>query len=181
MIEYLILLGAVFLSWALYSALGWNAVWIVAPVLLLTLPSLYGLLFGSPYLPTDHPTVRRMIALAEIHPGDVVVDLGCGDGRLLREASTLSARAIGYEISVYLFILAKIYGKAEIHFKNFWTADLQNADVIFCYLGKKAMTRFEKEIWSQLKPGCRVVAQAFPLPNLTPTATDGHVFRYDKG
>ncbi len=180
MIEYLILTIFILFSGGVLSAMGINSTWLVLFVILLTLPSVYAMYLGSPYLPTDKSTVKRMLKLAEIQPGEKVYDLGCGDGRLVHAAAKLGADSIGYELSIYLYLIARMSGSGKIYYKNYWKVDLSDADVIFFYQGPRMMARFEKEKWPDLKEGCRLVVNTFPFPNLEPTFTDGHVYRYDK-
>jgi len=180
MIDYFILIIVVIVFGNTFSYFGYNPAWILVPIIGLTLPTVYTTFTGSPYLPTDKATLKRMLNLSDILPGEIVVDLGCGDGRLMRAATKLGARAIGYEISFYLYWIAKMLHSGDVRYQNFWNADLSEADVIFCFIGPRAMARFELEKWETLKLGCRVIVHAFALPNLEPTATDLHVYRYDK-
>lgn len=180
MIDYFVLILIVMVFGNLLSFLGIHPAWLVLPIAVLTLPTVYTTFSGSPYLPTDKPTMKRMIAIADILPGETVMDLGCGDGRLMRAAQKLGAITIGYEISIYLYVIAKWLKSGDVRYENFWKVDLSEADIIFCFIGKKAMARFELEKWHTLKPGCRVIVHAFAFPNLEPTATDLHVYRYDK-
>lgn len=181
MIEYGALFLIVLLAGTLANALGINAAWLIVPLVLSMIPSLYAMCIGPPYVPTDRQTLSRMLKFADIQAGETVVDLGCGDGRLARAAARQGARAIGYELSIHLYLIARMMGGAEIRCQNFWKADLREADVIFIFLEKRFMPRFEREIWPRLKPGCRVVSNAFPLPSIPPAASDGcSVYRYNK-
>ncbi len=180
LVDYFVLILVVIIFGNLLSFFGINPAWIVIPIIVLTLPTVYTTFSGSPFLPTDKSTLKRMIKLADILPGDLVYDLGCGDGRIMREAAKRGAKTIGYEISIYLYLAAKWFGSGDVRLQNFWNADLSDADVIFCFIGPRAMARFELEKWHTLKPGCRVIVHAFAFPNLEPTATDLHVYRYDK-
>lgn len=182
MIEYLLLSLAVLLAGSLAMAFHWNAVWLVIPMILLALPSILALFTGSPYVPTSRKAVERMLELANLRPGEIVIDLGCGDGRVLREASRRGARAIGYELSIFMFLIARLLGGGEVRLQNFWKADCREADVVFLFLEKRFLPRFEREIWPQLKPGCRVAAYTFPLPSIQPSCTDRlQIFIYVKG
>lgn len=180
MIDYFVLIIVVVIFGNLLSVLGYNPAWLLIPIIILTLPTVYTTFSGSPFLPTDKATLKRMIGIADILSGELVMDLGCGDGRLMRAARELGAITIGYEISIYLYLIAKWLHSGDVRYQNFWNADLSKADVIFCFIGRRAMARFELEKWHTLKPGCRVIVHAFAFPNLKPTATDLHVYRYDK-
>lgn len=180
-VEYIILIVAVLAAGTLAGELGINAAWLLVPIVLLTLPSVVAMATGSPYLPTDRATLKRMLKMADIQPGETVVDLGCGDGRLVRAAHRLGARAVGYELSIYLYCIARLLGGAEIRYKSYWQADLQDVDVVFIYIEKRFLERFERELWPHLKPGCRVISNTFTLPTVQPTTIDEHhVFRYVK-
>ena len=182
MVEYIVLIIVVLAAGTLANQFGFHSAWLLAPLVLCTIPSVYAMLTGSPYLPTDRDTLKRMVALAQLKPGETVVDLGCGDGRFVRAAAKTGAKAIGYELSIYLYLIARLMGGGEIHYKSYWKADLSDADVVFMYLEKRYLPRFERELWPQLKPGCRVIANTFPLPTIPPEAKDGtHIYRYVKG
>ncbi|RJP35574.1 MAG: hypothetical protein C4527_00555 [Candidatus Omnitrophota bacterium] len=176
----MILIGVVLIGGTAMNAIGVNAAWLVLPILICTIPSVYAFISGAPYLPTDISTLLKMLKLAQIRPGEKVCDLGCGDGRLLRAAADLGAQTEGFELSIFLFLLARLHGNGNIHYKNFWNADVSYADVIFIYQQPRAMNRIEKHIWPNLKSGCRVIVNTFPFPNLEPALTDGHVYRYEK-
>lgn len=180
MIEYTILVLVVLLAGTLTGVLGINAAWLVIPIALLTIPSVFAMFTGSPYLPTDRETLKRMLEFADIQKGEKTADLGCGDGRLVRAAAQKGAVSTGYEISIFLYLIARFMG-GDIHYQNFWKADLREMDVVFIYLEKRFLPRFEREIWPHLKPGCRVISNTFALPSIPPTASDGYcVYRYEK-
>lgn len=180
MLEYVLLIGVILLVGGGLNAVGIHSAWAIIPIILLTIPSIYAIFTGSPYLPTDRASVQQMIQLAEIKPGETVYDLGCGDGRILRDAAALGAKTAGYELSLYLCGLAKILGSGDVRWKNFWNADLRDADVVFIYLENRFLARFEKEIWPRLKPGCRVISNTFPLPTVPLTQEIATLYRYDK-
>lgn len=139
---------------------------------------------APPFVPTPGDTVSSMISLANIEPGERVYDLGCGDGRLLITAAEKGAFAIGYELSLPTFLLAvfRTMGKKNIRvrFGDFWTKDFSDADVIVCYLLSGKMQEFQRKIWPQLKPGCRVVSHSFSMPNVEPVMKKGDAVLYVK-
>jgi SAM-dependent methyltransferase len=139
---------------------------------------------GPPFVPTPKKTVQDMMKLAAIKPGDIVYDLGCGDGRLLIAAAEKGAVAIGYELSMPTYLLARFrtFGRTNIsvRYGDFWKKDLSDADVIVCYLLMQKMKIFEETIWLRLKPGARVVSHSFTLPNIKPTAKEGDGVLYVK-
>lgn len=134
---------------------------------------LWGTLFGAPYVPTNHKTVKKMIELAKLKKSDVIYDLGSGDGRLVFKASNRVKAATGYEISFPIYLWSKIkqrlwYKKANIYNKSFFKADLQDASVIFCYLLTKTMEKLKKKFETELKKGTRIVCHGFEIPGWEP-------------
>src|SRR5580700_8376961 len=90
------------------SAFGFLA----SAALLLTVPSLYGQRFGNPDIlapdfPSPQEVVESMLQLAHLQPGEVVYDLGSGEGRIvITAARTFKARAVGVELSAELCKIA---------------------------------------------------------------------------
>jgi len=83
--------------------------------------------FGAPYVPSHHKDVKRLFdELAPVSKGDTVLDIGSGDGLVLREASRRGARAVGYEIHPLFVGISKLasLGDSRVHVRwaNAWTA-----------------------------------------------------------
>lgn len=105
--------------------------------------------------------------------GGVVYDLGCGDARVLIALKQRhpNITAIGYERNWWPFILAKarIRGTGvTVYHRNFYNADLRNADVVFCFLIQSVMPKVETLLQEQLKPGAVVYSYGFTFPNWKP-------------
>jgi SAM-dependent methyltransferase len=124
---------------------------------------------GAPYIPTPRRTVRVMLALAGLGPDDLLYDLGSGDGRVLFiAAEEFGAKAVGIEIDPlrYLWVrmlirLRGLTGKVEILFGNFFDVNLNQADVVTCYLRSSTNNRLEGKFESELRPGTRVASRKF--------------------
>ena len=181
-----VLIVGVLLVVILYA---FNVTWIdpriiVAILFLLILPGLYAAFTSGPFVPSARKRHKTMLALAEIEATDRVYDLGCGDGRLVFSASKEAKKAIGYDLSIPLVLYGKLvslfYPKAQIKFGNLWKQDYREADVIFCYLLPKAMKQFYKEVWPTLKPGTRVISNAFMIHDLQPMKKEDKVYLYIK-
>ena len=147
------------------------------------IPGLYATISAAPFVPSNRKRRSIMMKLANIGNQDIVYDLGCGDGRFVFEASKKAKKAIGYELSIPLYLLGKIRSlfykkKAKIRFGDFFKQDLSDADIIFCYLMPKAIQRFYKELWPTLKPGTRFITNQFPIKNLQPVQTKDKVYMY---
>lgn len=128
-----------------------------------------------PYVPTPQPVVDKMIDLAGVTQGDVVYDLGSGDGRIVISAAKKGARAVGFEIDGDLIRLssdnirqAGVQERAEIRQQDILTVDLSPASVITMYLLPDVNLKLRPNILSQLKPGSRVVSHSFDMGDWLP-------------
>ena len=128
---------------------------------------------GALYVSTAQVRVSASLEAVDLKPGQLLVDLGCGDGRVLRTARRrCEVRAEGYELNLLAFCKAHLlswrYTGIVIHLQNFWGADLSHADVVVCYLFPDVMHRLAQKLEGELKPGATVVSFNFPLPGFTP-------------
>jgi SAM-dependent methyltransferase len=162
--------------------------WWALAAIAIVLPGIIATKSGAPFVPSNRTSMNAMIELADIKPGELVYDLGCGEGRLLRAAARKGARAIGYELSIPTYLVASLLclgnPRIRIYPLNFWTRPLHDwdkeADVVFCYLLPVTMQRFEREIWPKLKPGTRVVSHAFEMNNMKPEQGRDGAYLYRK-
>jgi SAM-dependent methyltransferase len=110
-----------------------------------------------------------MLSLAQIKKGDMVYDLGSGDGRLLFLAADMGANTTGYELNPILAFYTKLLSfkrkNITVYCKNFWTADIHDADVIFVYLLPWHMERLAQKLKRETKKGTRIVSNSFIFPH----------------
>ncbi|MFA7653824.1 MAG: methyltransferase domain-containing protein [Candidatus Magasanikbacteria bacterium] len=132
-------------------------------------------LIGVPYLPTHKKQARLMIELANLKPGMKVVDLGSGTGRLLFLAAQKGAQAVGYEINPLLFWWTRIKififrknREVTVKFKSLYYADLKDVDVVFCFLFPNYMIKLEDKLFSELKPGAKIISYVFSITTRVP-------------
>jgi SAM-dependent methyltransferase len=130
----------------------------------------------APWVPTKKKDVKRIMTLAGLAPGEVWIELGCGDGRTTLAAAKTGARASGIEMAVPMYLIAKLRAlqtTANIYFGNLYNFDLTKADVIYFFGMPDAITRKLKiKLEAELKPGTRVISYAFPIKGWGPTKTD---------
>ncbi len=132
-----------------------------------------------PYVPTPPEVVEAMLQLANVHPGDTVYDLGSGDGRIvITAAQKFGASAVGVEIDPDLVSESRqraeragLRGKAKFLEGDLFETDIRPATVVTLYLIPKVLEQLKPKLLAELKPGSRVVAFAFPLPDWTPSKT----------
>ncbi len=156
---------------------------ILTAVLLFLIPGIYAAITSGPFVPSSRKRHKKMLDLADLKSSDIVYDLGCGDGRLVFKAAPFAKKVIGYELSIPLYLFGKIRQffnpkNARIRFGNIWKQDYRDADVVFVYLLPKAMKQFYKDVWPTLKPGTRVVSNAFQIHEIKPLQKEGKVYLY---
>jgi SAM-dependent methyltransferase len=130
----------------------------------------------DPYVPTPHSIVEQMLALAEVGPNDLVVDLGSGDGRIVvAAAKQFGARALGVEIDRDLIAEAQekarkagVAGRTRFVARDFHEADLREATVLTLYLLPETNRKLLPKILAEMRPGARVVAHRFAVGDWPP-------------
>lgn len=142
------------------------------------------LLFGAPYLPTMKKDRQAALDLLNLKPGQVLIDLGSGDGSLLVSAAQRGLKAVGYEINPFLWLYSWLrtrrYGhNVKVKLRSFWRADLAGADGVFVFLITHHMGNLDKLISRKgSKKSLRVVSHAFTIPGRKPTKKSGALFLY---
>jgi SAM-dependent methyltransferase len=129
-----------------------------------------------PYVPTPQEVVDRMLELAQVKSGDVVYDLGSGDGRIVvTAAKKYGVKAIGFEIdperikeSAENIKKAGVGNLVEIRQQDIRTVDLSPASVLTMYLLPEVNLMIRPHIWNQMKPGSRVVSHDFDMGDWKP-------------
>lgn len=134
---------------------------------------------AAPWIPTRARDVRRILDLADIQPGERVVDLGCGDGRLPITADLVyHANARGVDISLpqflHAWISARLKGarRTTIAYKSLFKEDLRDADVVLVFLMSRVYPRLKPKLERELKKGARVLVEAWPIPGWVPDKVD---------
>lgn len=134
-------------------------------------------------IPSHKKGINMALELAQIKKGERVYDLGCGDGRVLVEAvKKYDCRGIGYELVYPVMLLAKfrarlagVGDKTEFRCENLFRSDLENADVVFCFLTPKLMEKIGEYVkQKKMRSGARIVSYAFSMKNYDPEKKIGH-------
>lgn len=129
-------------------------------------------LYGAPPINTPEVDICDAIACAKPKKGETIIDLGCGDGRvLLAAAKQFGLKGIGYELSPWNNFVSKmkvlvhnLTNEIKIHQKNFYFCDISEADIIYLYLLPETLKSLTKKFILQLKPNARIISYAFPIP-----------------
>ena len=132
------------------------------------------------YVPTPQQVVNAMLRLANVGPGDVVYDLGSGDGRIpITAARVHGARGVGIDIDPTRIREATANARAagvanRVQFRNedMFTADISGATVVTLYLLNELNMRLEPKLLRELRPGTRIVSHVFRMGAWAPERTE---------
>lgn len=137
-------------------------------------------MYIAPYVSSPLPVVRRMLVLSDLKPGELIYDLGSGDGRVvIMAAQEFGARGIGVELREDLVKRAVervselgLDGKVKIVQSDMFKTDLSQADVITLYLTTSANEKVKPKLESDLKRGTRVVTHDYEILGWKPHRVD---------
>lgn len=129
----------------------------------------------APYWQSPPDVVTRMLELAMVGPGDCLIDLGCGDGRIVIAAAQLGARAIGIDIDSERIgeattAAAAAGVKASFRQEDLFRVDLTEASVVTLYLLGHVNNLVSHKLRKELRPGARVVSNSYAISDWEPDA-----------
>jgi precorrin-6B methylase 2 len=133
-----------------------------------------------PYVPVSHKIVPAIVEALKLKDGDVLFDIGCGDGRVLKKAvnSNQTVRGVGIDYDRWVAFRARITCMKEIRSKKIsiiradaFDQDLSGATVVFTYLFPGFMDRLFVKLKKELKPGTRLVSCDFKFKDIEPIQT----------
>ena len=135
----------------------------------------------APFRPTPAPLVERLLDLAGVGSGDRLIDLGCGDGRILLAAARRGAEACGIDRDAARIAQAQAAAEAagladriRLSLGDLFDADLHGFDVVTLFLLPHVNRWLEPKLMSELAPGARIVGSSFPMPHWAPAAVEDH-------
>lgn len=131
-----------------------------------------------PFVGTPPVVVDAMLALGQVGADDYVIDLGCGDGRLvIAAARQRGARGYGVDLDSALIHAARqaaeragVQGRVAFDVKNLYVTDIAGASVLTLYLFPRVNLDLRPRLFRELKPGTRVVSHEFDFGNWRPDA-----------
>ncbi|MBK5133155.1 class I SAM-dependent methyltransferase [Candidatus Bathyarchaeota archaeon] len=133
-------------------------------------------MFLAPFVPSPLPVIEHMLKLAELQPGEVLFDLGAGDGRTVTMAAKIfGAKAVGVELREDLAKKALISinetslaNRITIINGDMFNVNLKSADVVFLYLTTSANEKIRPKLENELKKGVRIVSHDYEIVGWRP-------------
>ena len=125
----------------------------------------------APFVPTPMNVVEKMLEMARVDSGDIVYDIGCGDGRIvIKAAQTYGAQGVGIEIDPFLIEesragarTAGVEGQVEFLLADATTVDISRATVVAMYLLPESCAILRPQL-ERLESGSMVVTHDFHIP-----------------
>ena len=158
---------------------------IIGGILIVILLACFGFItfFGAPYVPTHRRQITQVFHDAyTITPNDLVVDLGSGDGIILRQVAKRGGRALGYELNPILCLVTVLlsgrYGRrVQVKCRNMWSTKLPaETTLVYGFIDGRFTKRMARKLAAHVKTTgrpIRYMSYGFGLPGLTPDAEVG--------
>jgi predicted RNA methylase len=132
--------------------------------------------FIAPFVPSPAVVIQQMLKLADLKAGEVLFDLGAGDGRtVVMAAKTFGARAVGVELREDLAKKALstiqsngLADRVTIVNGDIFGVNLSSADVVFLYLTTSANEKIRAKLENELKKGVRIVSHDYEIVGWKP-------------
>jgi 16S rRNA A1518/A1519 N6-dimethyltransferase RsmA/KsgA/DIM1 with predicted DNA glycosylase/AP lyase activity len=141
------------------------------------------LLFGAPYLPTMKRHVEAALDMADLKPGQTMLELGCGDGKVLIAAAKRGINSVAYELNPLLVVIAwlrtrKYRKNVKIIWGDYWTKSWPEHQAVFTFLLPRLMPKLNKKIIHSYHKPVKLISFAFTIPGRKPDAKSDGVFLY---
>lgn len=153
-------------------------------IAILILPFALVLFYGAPYLPTRRRQAALALDMLNLKPGEVFVDLGCGDGAVLIEGAKRGLRCYGYELNPFVWLVAwlrtrRYRSHVTVYYGNFWQHTVpSDTKGVFVFLLDKYMLQLDAKLKQELKKGTKLVSYSFQIPGKTVAATNQALYLY---
>lgn len=161
--------------------LFWTIAWGIAIFVFIAFT--FVVAFGAPFLPTLTPQVKNALDLIDLKPGQTLLELGSGDGKVMIAAAERGLTVIGYELNpllvVYSWLRTRKYkGRVKVVWGNFWRKELPKTDGIFVFLLQPYMAKLDTKIIQECSKPVKLVSFAFYIPDKKPDTERNGMFLY---
>lgn len=135
---------------------------------------------GAPYVPTLDPQAKAALKLLDLKPGQTLLELGSGDGKILVVAAQQGLHVVGIELNPFLvavsWLRTRRYRKqVRIIWGDFWLVTWPECDAVFSFLLARFMPKLDQRMLVLKKP---LASFAFQVPDRKPDAEAAGVFLY---
>lgn len=160
----------------------WVALWAVGIGVFLAFS--FVVLFGAPFLPTLTPQVKNALDMIDLEPGQTLLELGSGDGKVMIAAAERGLNVVGYELNPLLVLYSwlrtrKCRGRVKVVWGNFWYRRLPEAEGIFVFLLQPYMKKLDNKIVRECSKPVKLVSFAFYIPDREPNGESKGLYLYE--
>jgi len=162
--------------------------WLIVPILFLSWMAFRLIRAEAIFIPLPKSTVMKMLKLAKVKRGDILYDLGCGDGRvLILAAKEFGCRAIGIDRDKLIASLCKfnikrlgLQSRIKLVEDDYFNVNLNNATVVTAYLSQKQNDLLLPKLKKELRKNTRIVSAAHVFKGLKEIKRirTGHFYTY---
>lgn len=157
--------------------------WIFFTALVIVIMFALVIFFGPPYVPTLRRQAEVALDLLDMNPGETLLELGSGDGRVVLAAAKRGYNVVGIELNPLLFIISlivtrKYRSQVRLIWGTYWGKPWPRADAIFTFMLPRYMGKLDQriELWHP-KP-IKLASFAFTVPDREPLATKEGIYLY---
>ncbi len=159
-------------------------IWVIITLLVLIICFGGVMLVGAPYLPTLSPQVKVALELSELKAGQTLLELGCGDGKVVIAAAKQGIKVVGYELNPILAAIAWLRSRryaqnVKIIWGDFWRQPWPPAEAVFVFLLPKYMSKLNNKVIHEAHRPAKLVSFAFSIPDRSPDAEKAGVYLYN--
>lgn len=148
---------------------------VILILLAIALPTAYAAIIGAPLAITDKKLIAEIVKTADLKNGEVFYELGTGTGRVIAAFSqNQNLKCVGFELSPLYYFITLLNLKSngakncELYMRNFFNADLSEANAIFFFLMPKTLEKLKNKFLKDLEPGTKIISYAFEISGWTP-------------
>lgn len=139
---------------------------------------------GPPYVPTLTKQMETALKMLDLKPGQTLLELGSGDGRVMKAAAKQGLNVVGIELNPFLVIISRIrcwkYRKqVTVIWDDLWKAKWPQADGIFTFMLQRQMEKLDKRITVWHERPVRLASFAFFIPDKVPRSKYNGIFLYE--
>lgn len=158
--------------------------WIAAPFAILFLTFGLIVLVGPPYVPTLRRQAEAALDLLDLKPGQTLLELGSGDGRVMLAAARRGWHVVGIELNPFLVIVSLLVTwryrrQVRVVWGGYFTKQWPEVQGIFTFMLPRYMSKLDRHITKQYRRPVRLASYAFEIPGRTESDAREGVFLYE--
>jgi hypothetical protein len=158
--------------------------WIYLVTMLIVLTFAAVVFFGPPYVPTFRKQIHTALDMLDLKEGETLLELGSGDGRVMRLAAARGLKVVGIELNPLLVLVSYVvtwrYRKqVRVIWASYWGKPWPRADGIFTFMLPRYMARLDARIEKWHPKPMRLVSFSFAIPGREPKEQRDNVLLYE--